>query len=227
MKIKNVFSLITIAFVIGGLTTSCGDKNAKDDTKSAKTNGETSVKSVNNGGVRIAYYVQDSVATQFRFYVEIDSMLKAKELDFQSNLESKYRSYQAYEADIQRRIENDEITGYQFEEIQKTALQKQQAIQQFEQQKGMELQRESMQYQIALMNKISQAGEEFSEENNIDILFFYQKGGQITYISNAFDVTESFIEYLNQREDELKLGFDKELEAAETQYDKQETGGLQ
>src|SRR5690554_8074098 len=95
-------------------------------------------------------------------------------------------------------MQANEITGYQIEEIQQTAIQKQQSIQQFEQQRGAALQRESMEYQTALMSKIAEAGKEFSDKKNIDLLFFYQKGGQITFINNAYDVTEEFIQFLNK-----------------------------
>ena len=77
--------------------------------------------------------------------------------------------------------------------------------------------RETLQYQLALMNKISEAGKQFSEKRGIDLLFFFQKGGQITYINNAYDVTEEFIRYLNKREGELKQGFEEELEALENE----------
>ena len=170
-------------------------------------------------GVAIAYYIQDSLSKQFNFYREVDSMLKSKEMSFQKELESRIRSYKAYEADIQRRMNNNEITGYQLEDIQKTAAQKQQSISRFEQQRGAELQQESFEYQTALMNKISEAGKEFSKNNDIDILFFYQKGGQITYIANAFDVTNEFVAYLNKREDELMSDFEEEVESIDSNAD--------
>jgi len=47
----------------------------------------------------------------------------------------------------------------------------------------------------------------------IDLLFFYQKGGQITFINNAYDVTDEFLSYLNKREEELMSGFKEEVEA--------------
>lgn len=198
------------------MVSSCGSGDSQADSN---MNDNAVVEKRNMGndstGIAMAFYYQDSIATQFRFYREVDSMLKAKELDFQKELERRIRAYQAYEADIQKRMERNEITGYQIEEIQQTALQKQQAIQSFEQQRGGEIQREIMQYQMALMNKISEAGKEFSNNKNIDLLFFYQKGGQITFINNAYDVTADFIDYLNKREDELKIGFEDELEQLE------------
>lgn len=213
---RQFFTYITIGLSVGFMVSSCGSGDSQADSN---MNDNAVVEKRNMGndstGIAMAFYYQDSIATQFRFYREVDSMLKAKELDFQKELERRIRAYQAYEADIQKRMERNEITGYQIEEIQQTALQKQQAIQSFEQQRGGEIQREIMQYQMALMNKISEAGKEFSNNKNIDLLFFYQKGGQITFINNAYDVTADFIDYLNKREDELKIGFEDELEQLE------------
>lgn len=218
------FILFT-AVVLGTsmMITSCGESTESDNdgVEGGDDSVEVSKRQVGNDstGVAIAYYIQDSIATKFDFYREVDSMLKSKEIQFQKELESRIRSYQAYEADIQRRMSNNEITGYQLEDIQKTAAQKQQSISRFEQQRGQALQKESLDYQTALMNKISEAGKEFSEKNDIDILFFYQKGGQITYISNAFDVTNEFVSYLNKREDELMADFDEEVNEVESKSD--------
>jgi outer membrane protein len=214
-KLSTILLLGTLSIL---LVTSCGDK---DNSTESETDDSTPVTKRKMGSdsssIAIAYYLQDSIATQFDFYREIDSMLKEKEIAFQKNLESKIRSYRQYEQDIQKRMDAGEITGYELEDIQNAAMQKQQAIQQFEQQRGGELQQESLQYQTALMNKISEAGREFSEKMDIDLLFFYQKGGQITYISDAFDVTNDFIKFLNKREEQLRSGFEEDVESMESQ----------
>tara|TARA_B100000508_G_C11465884_1_gene282577 strand:+ start:61111 stop:61782 length:672 start_codon:yes stop_codon:yes gene_type:complete len=209
------FFLYTTLFIGAALTiTSCNGNTDDSSTDQPEDSVSVSKRKVGDDttGVAIAYYVQDSIASNFNFYRRVDSMLKSKEMAFQKELESRIRSYQAYEQDIQRRMNAGEITGYQLDEIQKTAAQKQQSISRFEQQRGSALQKETIENQTALMNKISEAGKEFSKKNNIDILFFYQKGGQITYIANAFDVTEEFVAYLNKREDELMADFDEEVD---------------
>lgn len=206
-------SLLIAVLGISLFFVSCSNGNESKTTEQVDLPVEKKQIGEGNAGIAMAFYYQDSIVTQFKFYREIDSLLKSKELNFQKELEAKYRSYQAYEADIQKRMQANEITGYQIEEIQQTVLQKQQAIQQFEQQRGAELQNESMQYQTALMNKIAEAGKEFSSKKEIDLLFFYQKGGQITFINNAYDVTDEFITFLNKREEELISGFEEEIEA--------------
>lgn len=210
---KHFFLLTTLGLGLALIFASCNTNNTPTEENENGASVEKRSLGNDSTGIAMAFYYQDSIATQFRFYREIDSMLKAKELDFQKELERKIRAYQAYEADVQKRMERNEITGYQIEEIQQAAMQKQQAIQQYEQQRGGEIQRETMQYQMALMNKLAEAGREFSNMRDIDLLFFYQKGGQITFINNAYDVTEDFVKYLNKREDQLKTGFEDEVEA--------------
>lgn len=215
---RKIISIAVLGWCATFLITSCENETKETPiTSEEKPVEPVKKRQMGDGddGIAIAFYHQDSIATQFNFYREIDSMLKVKEENFKSELEAKYRSYQAYEADIQKRMDNNEITGYQIEEIQQTAMQKQQSIQQFEQQRGAALQKESLQYQTALMNKINEAGSEFSGKRDIDLLFFYQKGGQITFINNAYDVTDDFISYLNKREEELMSGFEDEVESLE------------
>ena len=209
---KHYFSLILLGLGSALIISSCNPKQEDTASDDSNTGEEVTNRPKDTSGIAIAFYYQDSIATKFRFYKHIDSMLKAKELNYQKQLEQKYRAYQAYEADIQKRMDNGEITGYQLDDIRKTAAQKQQSIQAFEQQRGTALQKESMEYQIAIMNKIAESGKEFSDKNDIDLLFFYQKGGQITFINNAYDVTEQFIRFLNKREEELKSGVESEVE---------------
>lgn len=196
--------------VIGLSIISCGggsSEPAGDDINlPRKSRGNDST------GLVIAYYIQDSISSGFDFYRRIDSMLKAKESDFEKVLRGKYETYQRWEENISRRMGNNELTGFELEGLEKEAMQKQQEIANFERQRGGEIQRQVVEYTGALLNKITEAGREFSEENGIDMLFYYQKGGQITYISDAFNVTQQFINFLNRRESSLMDGFEEEVE---------------
>ena len=201
-------ALIAFAFV------SCNDnsKNAENEVETSKAKTPEVKRDKNPEGLNIAYYVQDSIGLGFHFYREIDSMLRSKQRNFESELRGRYESYQRYESEIQKRAAANEITGYEIEGIEQEMMRRQQSIANFERQEGGKIQKEAMDYQTALMNKISEAGKEFSEEHGYDMLFFYQKGGQITYISNAYDVTEAFIDYLNERESFIKKGVEEDIQ---------------
>lgn len=187
-------------FFFTALISACGEKEVEIEKpiKQAQT--------VNPNGLTIAYYEQDSIITGFDFYRKIDSTLKAKELAFKTKLEKMYASYERYATNAQQKAESGEVSGFQLQDMQETIQRKQQEIAMTEQQEGGALQQETMEYTNSLAIKISEAGKEFAEANNIDMLYGYQKGGQITYISNAFDMTEEFIAFLNKRDKEIIEG---------------------
>ncbi|MDX1445995.1 OmpH family outer membrane protein [Lishizhenia sp.] len=208
---KLIASFAMGALVLASCNTTTPSSTEETNVKTpGKTASEIEVK--NSEGLKIAYYVQDSIPTGFNYYREIDSMLQAKQAQYQSKLERMYAKYEQYAAEVQRRDQNNEISSFDYEKIQKEIARRQQEIQQIEQNEGRVLQQETMNYTNALANKISGAGNEYAKENGIDILFFYQKGGQITYISDAFDVTEDFISYLNKREQEIISGVEESVE---------------
>lgn len=219
----------TLTIILGGIlaTTmfmSCGDQSTSETTNDTKQSESVVKRDKNPEGLNIAFYVQDSIGRGFNFYREIDSMLRSKQRKFEGELRGRYESYQRYEDEIRRRMENNEITGYEIEGIEQEMMRRQQMIASFERQEGGKIQREAMEYQSALMNKIAEAGREFSEENNYDMLFFYQKGGQITYISNAYDVTEDFIAFLNERENLIKTDVERQVEEGDDSLDDTASG---
>lgn len=215
---KLIASLAVGAFLFA----SCNSATPEEETKTpAKTPNDIHVKS--SEGLKIAYYVQDSIPGGFNYYREIDSMLQVKQMKYQSKLERLVGQYEKYAAEIQRRDQNNEISSFELPKVQEEIARRQNEIAQIEQNEGRILQQETMNYTNALANKISGAGNDYAKENGIDILFFYQKGGQITYISDAYDVTADFISYLNKREDEIISGVE---ETVEEEANKEEAGAV-
>jgi len=217
MLTKFKYPIFAVAVGLTIAVTSCNNAPAVETAESGDDT-VTISKSMSNDsltGTVIAYYIQDSISKGFNFYREIDSILKSQEKAFEISLRGKYESYQKFEDNVRRKMEANEITGMQLDELQREAVAKQEAIANYERQRGGELQQESMEYTNVLMNKISAAGREFAQERGIDLLFFYQKGGQINYISDAMDVTQQFINFLNKREDELMGGSEEDAEETE------------
>ena len=210
---KKIFTVALLGTSL--VLTSCGDKTETTNTPEVTTttddtnNGVESVVPMNPNGLSIAFYVQDSIVTGFDHYREVDSILQAKQRAFETKLQSEYTRYQEYEAQIQKRIDANEISAFDMENVQREAQRRQQKIAQMEQQEGSALQRESAERTTAIMNKIASAGREFAEANGIDMLLFYQKGGQITYANKAMDVTTEFINFLNKREKDILGGSDE------------------
>ncbi len=202
-------SALTLLFV-----SSCSSNSVEtsEDDSAVQLTSRKTTKDTLGGNLTIAYYVQDSIAKGFNYYRRVDSMLKAKERVYEKQLRGKYENYQLFREKIQKRLDANEIPVYDLEDLQQEDMRRQEAIATFERQKAAELQKESFEYQSALMSKISEAGREFCQKNDIDMLFFYQKGSQITYISEAFDVTKDFLKFLNKREKEISTAVEDEIE---------------
>src|SRR5690554_6391700 len=111
---KRFLAIATLGLASSLFITACNNSN---ETKTADEEVATPVQKKQMGddetGIAIAFYYQDSIATQFNLYIEIDSILKVKETNFQKELEGKYRAYQAYEADTLQSMQAYEFTGYQ------------------------------------------------------------------------------------------------------------------
>jgi Skp family chaperone for outer membrane proteins len=191
--------LVVGIFGIAALT-ACGGK-----AKSSKDTGKTSidVAPVKSGDLKIAYYVQDSLVTGFKYYAEKDKQFRAKQMSFTKDLENRSRSYENWVQSMARAYEAKTLTPEQLGAFEQERPRREQALMQFQQTKGAELDKESQDLQELIMNMIKKAGEKFSEANKVDILLMHGDGGQVNFINKRMDVTQEFVNFLNQEQDKL------------------------
>src|SRR5690554_6365501 len=102
---KRFLSIVTLGLASSLVITACNNSN---ETNTADEEVATSVQKKQMGdddtGIAMAFYYQDSIATQLNFYRAIDSILKVKKTNLQKEFVGKNRAYQVYEADIQKRM---------------------------------------------------------------------------------------------------------------------------
>lgn len=200
---NRIFATIAIgAFVLSA----CNQKaEVKEEVPTEKKAEKTNVKAadLNSNGIKIAYYNQNTVLQGFDFYVEADSTMAVKKKQYQQKLERAYGIYQEYTIDAQKRMDKGEISGKELPKVQEKIKSLETKIAKMEKEDGAALQEETYQLLNTIGAKITGAAEEYAKENNIEVLFSYQEGGQIAYISDAFNVTDEFTSYLNKRQSEL------------------------
>jgi Skp family chaperone for outer membrane proteins len=193
-------SLLVIGIVGIALLTACGGKG-KTEKNTEKTN--VDVAPVKSGDLKIAYYVQDSLVTGFNYYAEKDKQFRAKQMSFTKDLENRSRAYESWVQGMARAYEAKTMTPEQLGAFEQERPRREQALMQFQQTKGAELDKESQDLQELILNMIKKAGEKFSDANKIDILMMYGDGGQINFINKRMDVTQEFVNFLNQEQDKL------------------------
>ena len=194
MKLTKVLAVVALSTLVF----SCGEKKKEDKDTTPK------VGAVNSNGLKIAFYSQDSLATGFDYYVEMDSMMKKKQINFQTELQKREKVLQNYIATNEQRAKSGSLSGFELQSIQEEAQRKQYSLMEYQEKEGGRLERETGELLNVIGKKIEEAGRKYSELHGIDMLIMHGAGGQFVYVTPNMDVTTEFIEYLNQHQAEIE-----------------------
>lgn len=190
-----ILGLFTVAVL-----SACGGDNKTETKEDTKANVETR----KTGELKIAYYDQDSLFLNFNYYVERDSVMTSKGLAFQNQLQKRSSELENYIASKDQQARQGLLSENEIMQVQQTIQQRQAELMRFQEEQGGKIEQETVKELEAIGNKIKQFGQQYAEENNIDILLVKADGGQINYIHSSMDVTKEFTEFLNQKQAELE-----------------------
>lgn len=195
---KNLVGLLVIGLIIS----SCGGSDNKKNDEELDT--AANIGSKDLGGLKIAFYNQDSLFLHFDYYVTRDSIMTKKGLAFQSELQRRSQELDAYIAANEQKMRSGLLSENEIMSVQQVIQQKQGALMQYQEENGARIEQETVRELEAIGNKINQFGKDYCEENGIDMLLVKAAGGQFNYISPSMDVTKAFTAYLNKRQSELE-----------------------
>lgn len=173
------------------------------------------------GGMKIAFYVSDSVAKNYEYFT-----MRQKELmDKQASLEKKLMAIQESGGQLQNRLISGQSQGL-LSEIQINALQRQiqgksNEMMQLQQTEGAELEKMNYELTLEIVSSLEKYAKEYAEKNGYTAIVNYVQGGQIMYIDPSLDITEDFTDYLNERTNSVK-GFTPEDEKDEEKEEEKE-----
>lgn len=193
---KGIITSVFVASLL--LITACSDKK-EGEVESTTPKVETK----NVGDLKIAYYDQDSLKVYFDYYREQDSIVTKKQLSFQNEVQRRTTELQNYLVKNDERARSGLLSQNEILQIQQVAQQKEQSLMQYQQTEGAKLEEETYNKLEAIGNKIELFAKKYCEENGIDILMIYAKGGQFNYINSSMDVTKEFTTYLNDQQNSL------------------------
>lgn len=172
-----------------------GKKEEKTETAAIKTEAATM-----EGGVKIAYYILDSVAENFDVYKSELEVFEKEGAKLQAQLEGMQAEYQSVYVSYEDGARKQILTPNQMATYEQKLGALQQKMGDFQNTKMVAFQQKQMDATTAIQNKITKYSEEFSKKNGIDLFFVSGTGTQIAYANPGMDLTVTFVAYMNEQE---------------------------
>lgn len=197
---KNFLYVVGV-FAIGTLlmSGSCGKKSVKQDKNSTEV--QTNPGDTNTSGsigIRVAYYHVDSMNENYQLVkdvsADIEKQIKAKS----SSFEAEVKSFENWATGMEKKMRNGELLSSEEKKFAEQFQKRQMELAQKEQRLGGQIQELQMKELDRASNRVNAFVKEYALKHGYDMIFQYQKGGQIIYINEAFDVTEDIINGLNE-----------------------------
>lgn len=198
---------ILLLFVVGAISlTSCGEK------KETKT-----ITEEKNEGMKIAYYVKDSVPTNLIFYKEFIGDLEVKAKAYEERLLKLQQEGQNMLQSYQRQMQAGLLSQNQAQAFEKRIQKKQEQMQVLQETEGADIERQNYEGNLEVIEKLEKYAKEYAEDHGYTMILAWQQAGQILYIDPSMDITMDFINYMNEQEGDIEKKSDEELK------DKEET----
>lgn len=197
------YLLVSTLFI--ALLASCGgDTDVKKDEYKVDT--VAKVQPRKTGELKIAFYMQDSLALNFEALQVVDSAYSQKQQQFENELKRRESVYTNWAQQMEKKAQQGMLTENEIAQLSQEAQNRQTQMAQYQQSRGTELQQKYAKEMEVLTKKIDQFSTEYCMANNIDILLKHGLGGQVGYAHPSMDVTLEFIAYLNQAQEKLISG---------------------
>jgi Skp family chaperone for outer membrane proteins len=191
--------LLLSATILGlSIFSSCSDKApAKKDTT-------PKVETKSLGGLKIAYYSNDSIKAHFEFFKKEEGIIKKKQNAFEAEVQRRTKAYEAFITKKDAEARGGLLSQNEIAQVQQRAQEMQNQIMQYQQTEGAKIEEEAMKSLEAVNKKIEALGKKYCENHQIDLLLMHGAGGQINFINPSMDVTSEFVNFLNENQAQIE-----------------------
>ena len=196
--------IIATGLILGLTTFACSDK--KEDPKTKEETAPV-VPVVDSKGLKIAFYYSDSLKEGFTYYKNEDARITKKGEAFQNEMMAKQRALEQKAANYEKYMREGTMTGADMQNLENDIMRMREQLMNQQQTKGAQLEKETNEALTVLGKKIEVAGKKYCEKYGIDVLLIHGQGGQINFINDKMNVTQSFIDFLNHEQEVM----DKDL----------------
>lgn len=189
-KVKKGFKFIGVLGFATVLFYACQPKTTENTTATA------SGEAASISDLSIAYVYTDSVINQYEFFKKKSEEITEKGKKFEGDLQSRARGFEQEVANFQQTGGN--MTPNQQRAKQEELVKKEQNLMTYRDNLMQELSADESNLYSDVYDKVQKYLKSYAEENNIDLILSYTRGGAVWYGKDALDVTKAVIEGLNK-----------------------------
>lgn len=166
----------------------------------AETQAASMADSVSNNELKIAYINADTVLVNYEFFKEKQKQLESRQQKLEAEYKNRAQGLQSEMANFQKSLPN--LTMGQAKALEEDLMKKQQNLRMYQESLSQELMKEEAEINKELYDKVTSFIEDYSLENDIEVVVKYNQGSDILYAGAGMDITSQVIEGLNSRYNE-------------------------
>ncbi|MGK7390634.1 MAG: OmpH family outer membrane protein [Candidatus Cyclobacteriaceae bacterium M2_1C_046] len=152
--------------------------------------------------VNIAYVNADTVLQHFEFFQEKRKELEAKQQKLENEYRNRAQGLQTEVSNFQQSLPN--LTMGQAKALEEDLMKKQQNLRVYQESLTQELMKEESKINIELYDRVTSFIEDYSAENDLELVVKYNQGSDILYASGDMEITWKVVEGLNKKYQEEK-----------------------
>ena len=145
----------------------------------------------------IAYFVIDSVLTNWELYFQVQEELAAKQTSMSTDFDSKSQGFMKRVEDAQYKIQRGLVTRAEAEQLQQQLAAEEQNLMGLQNDYAVQLQEEGIVRNRQMVDKLEQYLKEYNVDKGYSYIFSYTFGGNLLYGNQAFDITQEVIDGIN------------------------------
>lgn len=187
VKVLGVFGIAAIAL------SSCDQSGTSKDASDPESV-ETSEVSITD--LKIAYVMTDSVIAKFDFFKEKSEEITEKGKKFESELGSRARGFEQEVSNFEQTANS--MTPNQARAKQEDLMKKERNLMTYRDNLMQELSADEAKLYGEVYDLIADYLKVYAEENDLEMILSYTRGGAVWYSKKALDVTDDVIDGINK-----------------------------
>jgi outer membrane protein len=195
-KQNNVKKLSKVLGVLGIATLLFSACNNSGTTSTPSTDGGNTAE-VSISDLKIAYILTDSVIANFDLFKEQSELITEKGKKFENELGSRSRGFQQEVSNFEQTANS--MTPNQARAKQEDLMQKERNLVTYRDNLMQELQADESKLYSDVIDQIQEYLTEYAEENNLELILSYTRGGAVWYSKKSLDITDKVTTGLNAK----------------------------